>query len=234
MTKISRRSLLKGVGTATISVAAGACERRGDESAATAPYLFFTPDEARFVEAATARLIPADESGPGALEAGVASYIDKQLAGAWGAGEQLYRSGPWTPAAAPEMGYQLPFTPAELFRKALRALHDERGGFATLTPDQQDQFLAALEKDDRDLGGVPSKTFFASLLEMTIEGFFSDPVHGGNKGMVGWTLIGFPGAYASYYDLVDKHGVKITRPPISLAEDRNGIIHLQPAPATRS
>ena len=70
---------------------------------------------------AAARLIPADAKWPGALEAGVPNYIDKQLAGAWGAGERLYRSGPWRPGT-PTQGYQLPFTPAELFRTALAAI----------------------------------------------------------------------------------------------------------------
>jgi gluconate 2-dehydrogenase gamma chain len=131
------------------------------------------------------------------------------------------------------MGYQLPFTPAELFRKALRALTDEfqksnRGGLASLPADEQDAWLKALETKPRDLGGVPSDIFFASLLEMTIEGFFCDPVYGGNKDMVGWRLIGFPGAYANYYDLVDRHGIAFNRPPMSLAQDRSGIIHLHP------
>ena len=89
-----------------------------------APYLFFNAEEAAFIEAACERLIPADDDGPGALEAGVPNYIDKQLGGAWGAGERLYRSGPWQPGT-PSQGYQLPFTPAELFRTALRAINNE-------------------------------------------------------------------------------------------------------------
>lgn len=52
-------------------------------------YIFFNPDEAAFVEAAVSRLISPDEEWGGALEAGVPNYIDKQLAGAWGAGERL-------------------------------------------------------------------------------------------------------------------------------------------------
>jgi gluconate 2-dehydrogenase gamma chain len=234
MEKLSRRSLLKGVGTATVSAVAGACSRGGQEPARTRPqYVFFTADEAAIVEAAVARLIPADDAGPGALEADVPIFIDRQLAGAWGAGEQLYRSGPWMTTAAREMGYQLPFTPAELFRKALRALADElqktnRGGLRALAPDEQDAYLRALEAEPRDLGGVPSDIFFASLLEMTIEGFFCDPVYGGNRDMLAWRLIGFPGAYANYYDLVDQHGITFNRPPMSLAQDRSGVIHLAP------
>jgi hypothetical protein len=61
---------------------------------------------------------------------------DKQLAGAWGAGERLYRSGPWQPGT-PRQGYQLPFTPAERFRTALSAINKDLAGrpFAKMTPD---------------------------------------------------------------------------------------------------
>ncbi len=60
-------------------------------------YIFLNREEAAFIESAVARLIPADATWPGALEAGVPNYIDKQRAGVWGTGERLYRSGPWRP-----------------------------------------------------------------------------------------------------------------------------------------
>ena len=204
-------------------------------SAATAPprtaYLFFNTEESAFIEAAVARLIPADEEWPGAREADVPNYMDKQLAGAWGAGERLYRSGPWH-QGTPSQGYQLPFTPAELFHTALAAINKELAGagtpFAKMSADRQDANLKKLEAGGQDLGGVPSEVFFAHLWELALEGFFSDPVYGGNRDMVSWRMIGFPGAYASYYDLVDQHGIKIDRPPMSLAEDAYGQIHMNP------
>jgi Gluconate 2-dehydrogenase subunit 3 len=88
------------------------------------PYMFFNAEEAAFIEAACERLIPADEVGPGANEACVPNYLDKQLGGGWGSGERLYRSGPWK-KGTPMQGYQLPYTPAELFRTAIRAIHHE-------------------------------------------------------------------------------------------------------------
>jgi len=66
------------------------------------------------------------------------------------------------------------------------------------------------------------------LLQMTIEGYFSDPVYGGNRNMVAWKMIGFPGAYANYYDLVDKHGIKLDREPMSIGSDRQGLLHPDP------
>ena len=97
-----------------------------------------------------------------------------------------------------------------------------------MSPEQQDAYLARLETGGKDLGGVPSKVFFEHLRECTIEGFFSDPVYGGNRDMVAWRMIGFPGAYASYYDLVDQHGIKIDRAPMSIGEGPHGGIHVDP------
>jgi gluconate 2-dehydrogenase gamma chain len=252
MADISRRTIIKATGAvgatmlpfASASDEASAQEHSHVREPSTAPadtgsqeqstYLFFNTEEAAFIEAAVARLIPKDEDWGGALEAGVPNYIDKQLAGAWGAGERLYRSGPWQPGT-PSQGYQLPFTPAELYRTALRAINQELAAtpFAQMSPDRQDSYLKNLEASAKDLGGVPSDVFFAHLWENTIEGFFSDPVYGGNRNMVSWRMIGFPGAYASYYDLVDRHGIKLERAPTSLAEDAHGHIHMNPGiPAT--
>ena len=247
MTEVSRRALFKATGAiGAAMLPAGAAietvEAKKPAAAKPAPalsfcaglapaitYVFFNTEEAAFLEAAVARLIPADEEWPGALEACVPNYIDKQLAGAWGAGERLYRSGPWQ-SGTPSQGYQLAYTPAELFRTALAAINKELAHtpFAKMSPNDQDAYLKKLEAGGHDLGGVPSDVFFAHLWESTLEGFFSDPVYGGNCNMVSWRMIGFPGAYASYYDLVDKHGIKIDRAPMSLAEDAHGQVHPSP------
>jgi gluconate 2-dehydrogenase gamma chain len=239
MERISRRSFLKGAGAAAAAAVTPGCERSDKQAAAQRPrYGFFNAEEGAVIEAAVARLIPADALGAGAFEAEVPAFIDRQLAGAWGAGERLYRSGPWQ-QGKPQQGYQLPFTPAELFRNALRAIAEDlrranRGSFAKLKPEDQDAYLKALESESRDLGGVPSNIFFQSLLDLTIEGFFCDPVYGGNKDMVGWKLVGFPGAYANYYEFVDQHGIAFLRPPMSLGQDASGAVHLHPmsAPST--
>jgi gluconate 2-dehydrogenase gamma chain len=192
-------------------------------------YLFFNREEAQFIEAAVARLIPTDEH-PGAIEACVPNYLDKQLGGAWGSGERLYRSGPWEPTR-PGLGYQLPLTPGELFHTAIKAINAQLSkshqAFWELPVDEQDEFLHKLEAGSIDLNGVPSEIFFSQLRGMTIEGFFCDPVYGGNKDMVGWKLIGFPGAYASYFDLIDQHGIKLDRDPVSLGQHGG---HVMPDP----
>lgn len=245
MNGVSRRNFLGAGGVvALVPIAADAATHapRGHAAAAHAQgasteepretYRFFNDAESPFIVAAVDRLIPPDAIGPSATEAGVQWYIDKQLAGAWGAGERLYRAGPWQ-QGKPTQGYQLPFTPAELFRTALRGIRNDlsrNGGraFEQIAGADQDAYLTLLQTKPRDLEGVPSNVFFESLLSMTIEGYFSDPVYGGNRGMTPWQMIGFPGAYGSYYDLVDQYNVNFDAAPRSLAEDARGHVHVMP------
>lgn len=184
-------------------------------------YLFLSGDEAVFVEAAVARLIPADALGPGALEAGCVLFIDRQLAGAYGRADHWYMQGPW-PEGDAQQGLQSRMSPAETYRAGIRAVNDHCRGrfngktFNQLAPAVQDQLLTALEKGELELHGVKAKGFFAMLLQNTIEGFFSDPLYGGNRDMVGWKLIGFPGARYDHRDVVDKHGEKYSLPPVGI------------------
>jgi gluconate 2-dehydrogenase gamma chain len=177
-----------------------------------APYRFFSAAEAAFIEAACERLIPADVSGPGALGAGVPHYLDRQLDGAWGSGKRLYRCGPWQPGT-PSHGCQLPLTPGALFHTALRAINRDfaaRGrNFSELSAGAQDAYLGILETGGVDLDGVPSAVFFDMLLKMTVEGFFSDPVHGASREVVAWRIIGFPGAYAGHSSRISSADVTI-------------------------
>jgi gluconate 2-dehydrogenase gamma chain len=242
MQKVTRRLFFATIGAATVVPATTLLSGTVDAAAPAAPmehspvaepakpaYLFFDSEEALFIEAACDRLIPPDESGPGALGAGVPNYLDKQLGGAWGAGERLYRSGPWQ-SGTPSQGYQLPFSPAELFHASLRAISRDLGRgtpFHEMSADAQDVYLQSLESGAHDLDGVPSAVFFDMLLKMAVEGFFSDPVYGGNRGMVAWRMIGFPGAYADYFEAIDHHGVKFEREPMSLAEDGHGHVHVR-------
>lgn len=185
-------------------------------------WLFFNTDEARTADAALARLIPADSNGPGAREAAVVVFLDRQLAGAWGQGNHFYRKGPFVPGT-PQQGYQLAFTPAEMFRLGFAKLDENsrklRGAaFADLTSEQQDELLAQAEQNKLDFGALPSGTFFASLVDATMEGFFSDPIHGGNRDKIGWKLVGFPGVHASYANDIERHGIKWSRAPASIAD----------------
>src|SRR5579864_1884453 len=87
------------------------------------PLRFFSAAEARVVSAACARIFPSDESGPGAKEAGVVIYIDRQLAGPYGRDKYRYTRGPFV-ESVPEHGYQGKATPREIYRESIAALGD--------------------------------------------------------------------------------------------------------------
>ncbi|PLR30173.1 gluconate 2-dehydrogenase [Chimaeribacter coloradensis] len=185
---------------------------------------FFTAEEFAFIKAAVARLIPADDRGPGALEAGAPEYIDRQMSTPYATGSNWYMQGPFNPDADPALGYQLPLVPRDVYRLGLAdadAFAKKQHGkvFAELNADQQDAMLSQMEAGKADFPQVPSKTFFAMLLQNTREGFFSDPMHGGNQNMVGWKLIGFPGARADFMDWVER-GERYPFPPVSLRGER--------------
>jgi gluconate 2-dehydrogenase gamma chain len=169
------------------------------------PLRFFTTAEALVVAAASARIFPSDESGPGADEAGVVIYIDRQLAGPYGRDRYRYTQPPFE-VGVPEQGYQGRANPRQIYRNGIKLLDP---GFGNLKPDAQD---AALRK-------IEGTTFFRLLRQHTVEGMFCDPLHGGNAGMIGWQLIGFPGPYMSWADEIDKHYGRAFRPaPKSLEE----------------
>jgi gluconate 2-dehydrogenase gamma chain len=185
------------------------------------PFVYFTPLEVAFLDAAVSRLIPADELGPGAKELGVTVFLDRQMAGPFGRADRWYMQGPFDENADPTFGYQTAHTPAQLYRAGIGgvdAYTAKSGGksFAQLGVDEQDKLLSQLEKDEVKLEGVNGKTFFGLLLQNTIEGYLSDPIYGGNRDMNAWKLIGFPGARYDYRDWVEKHDQRFPLPSVGL------------------
>lgn len=183
---------------------------------------YFSPAEWRALRALVDRMIPASGDGPGSLEAGVDAFIDAQMNTPYAHGGLWYMQAPFTPAAAPEFGYQFHMVPRELYRCALAGLDQaaqaqHKKVLADLEPAQIDAIIGALEQGNVDIGEVPPKTFFGQLLANTREGYFCDPVHGGNKDMAAWRMIGFPGARGDYMDWVEQYGKKYPLPPFSLA-----------------
>ncbi|MGG4605929.1 gluconate 2-dehydrogenase subunit 3 family protein [Paenalcaligenes sp. Me131] len=186
--------------------------------------VYFTPEEWAFILAATARLIPSDGDGPGAIETRVPLFLDQQLAGDYGKAVDWYMEGPHDPAAAPQLGYQTPYNPAQLYREGIKAFDawcvTEHGAlFAKLTTEQQDAALLALQ--DNKMGLEPElRDFFTLLLGNTKEGYFADPMYGGNYGMQAWSYIGFPGARASFKEWADQYNVRYPLGPVSISGER--------------
>jgi len=229
--------VVAGAGATGISVKAATAAEAAQHgaikgAAANKVYSFFTADEVAFVKAAVARLIPADDLGPGALEADVPYFIDQQLAGVYGAGARFYNEGPFG-AKTPFQGYQLPLSPAELYQVGIaatdqycEATYHKR--FADLDPIKQDEVLKGLQGIAAavDLKEIPGTAFFTQLLSDTKDGFFADPVYGGNKNMVGWKLVGFPGVAADYSELIARHNQPYPVEPVDIRSLKEADIRL--------
>lgn len=223
--RVNRREFGKILGAASVGGALGSTESASasqEAEARVAAFTFFTRDEAEFVEAAIDHLIPADELGPGAREAGVAVFIDRQLSGAFGNAAKWYMQGPWG-ESVPEQGYQRPLTPRQLYRLCIEAIdqHCEREygePFAGASSEQQLVVLESLDEGTLSLPGVPVAEFFNMLLENTVEGFFADPIYGGNRDKVGWKLVGFPGVGAAYFRHFRNYNEPYLVEPVSIED----------------
>ncbi len=189
-------------------------------------YLYLLEPEIQFLAAAVEHLIPTDDLGPGARDAGVVVYIDRQLAGTWGVHGRQYRSGPWM-EGTPQQGYQSRFTPQEVYRIAIREIDQHcrtafGRPFAQMAAAAQLALLEQLEKDEVALPSMSSKFFFDLLWRNTEEGYFSDPLYGGNRDKVGWKLLGFPGVPSGQY----RHLINTSAPyhaePVSVLDVQTG------------
>ena len=150
-------------------------------------------------------------------------FIDRQLAGAYGSGARLYRDGPF-PKGKPELGYQLPLNPREFFRAGIAAANEWTRktygkDFDRLGAAEREAALKAMEAGKAEFAGLPSAMFFDALLQITMEGFFADPIYGGNREKAGWRLIGFPGVIAVNRENVEKfRDRKFPSDPVSIAD----------------
>lgn len=220
-TKLPRREFLKGAGVAGAEVAAAAAglaactpEAATTASNAQAPAapetrLVLTPEEDAFFAAAVDTIIPADELSPSGSDCGCVTFIDRQLASAWGGGAKMYRSGPYL-QGTPEQGYQLPLAPRDFFQAGVLAANEwsrktYSKAFDALTPAQRAEALTAMEEGKAEFAGFDSKLFFQRLLQITMEGFFADPIYGGNRNKASWRMLGFPGLPATYADKYDEY-----------------------------
>lgn len=157
------------------------------------------PADTATLSAIVDRIFPADDELPAASALGVVDYIDGQLAGPWGAGDDLYRDGPFVEPTHSGHGWQWDLGPREAYAEglaALRRIAQERHGrpFEQLGGDEQDELLRATEAGDLEpFGELPTDAFFALLYANVLEGLFTHPIHGGNRGKAAWKWIGYPG-----------------------------------------
>jgi hypothetical protein len=174
MADLSRREMLKRV---VVAGAAASLPAPGTAVASAQPpaesFETLTADEGATLRAVVARLIPSDERGPGALEAGAATYIDRALAGPLAGSLEAYRGG---------------LAVLDRYARSSRAAR-----FAALDPADQDALLSDLEANVATGFSPGAAAFFNLLLAHTVQGTFSDPAHGGNVDFIGWRMLGYPG-----------------------------------------
>ncbi|WP_445621289.1 gluconate 2-dehydrogenase subunit 3 family protein [Kushneria sp. Sum13] len=234
-----RRDFLRGSLTMIPAITLGSGVTLTAQAAEPAPNLsdyqpaFFSDEEWSFLLAACDRLIPGESEGkgPGALDTNVPVFIDRQMDSPYGHAERWYMQGPFVLDGSPDLGFQYPYTPRDVYQKGIamtQAYCQQQYGkrFEALDNDTRDTVLKALEANDIDFATLgesqklEASEFFASLLENTKEGYLADPIHGGNKHMAAWKMVGFPGARASYRDWVDQHNVDYPLGPVSLTGER--------------
>lgn len=136
-----------------------------------------TAREAELLDAVVARLIPADEHGPGAREAGALRYIDRALGGVLSDVRAAYRTG--------------------LAALDRYARYSRGAPFDELSPSDQDSVLFDLQGGGATGAGVgfegSSASFFYMVRSHTLEAMFGDPSYGGNADFAGWKLLEYPG-----------------------------------------
>src|SRR5580700_9817788 len=234
---VDRRDFLKsamvsGAAAASVTATIAAPDAAQAQQPAQAPpaptepagYAFLNLDEAAFVEALVDHMVPADEISPKGTDLGVNIYIDRALAGSWGKGERLYMQGPWRQGTSSQ-GYQLPLTPAQLYRAGIEATnaHCRKAygkSFDRIEDAQRQEVLVGLSTAKIAFdNGLPVRVFWATLYQTVIEGMYSDPIYGGNRNKAGWAIIGFPGVIAVHRDDVEKYrGKPFPNKPVGIAD----------------
>ena len=188
---VSRRALLRGAGIVGAAAAAGPSQVLASPEPAPAPvaaqrtpglppreaYEHLTAEQADLLEAIADHLIPADEHGPGAIEAGAVHYIDRALGGALAGSRDAYTTGLAAFDRYCRSSRGAPF-PGLSRTDRISALIDVETGAAT----------------GAGSGFVGSSAgFFNMVRSHVLQGMFGDPYYGGNADFVGWDLLGYPG-----------------------------------------
>lgn len=186
------------------------------ENNANQALMYFSPQQFRIAEAATERIFPEDENGPGAKKLHVAYFIDHQLASSWGTGGKEYTMGPFF-KGEPTQGYQGHLNRQQIFDIGLKGMYDYslqkfQKPFEELTPEEIDEVLIAFEEDQIELRGISASYFFSQLRQVTIEGVYADPMYGGNHQMAGWEMKNFPGHQMSYAHIIEAEEFQVIKP----------------------
>lgn len=200
---LSRRKLIQEAAFGAFGV--GIIERAIKDVVLASPangFTFFSPLQAKTVEAMSERIWPATEGDPGAIAAGVVFYIDRSLSDYYRDLQDTYRRGI-----------------DSVNSYAMKRFGDD---MAKLSEQQQNEILTNLEKNAEEVRSFfvnPSAPdFFALVLKHTHEGLFSDPIYGGNRNFVGWKSIGYTGPRYFYTAEMQRTFAPLKLPMQSVAD----------------
>ena len=213
-----RRAFLKGAGATFALASASAAPVPAASQPKHAPnvatqtqtsadgtqgYQSLSLEEAATTEALLNHMWPADALTPSGVELGFATFIDRQLAGAFGRGDRLYSQGPFR-KGKPQHGYQLPMTPEVWYRAGIAALNawcvaTQRKPFDRLEEKQREEALQAVAGGKANTSAFDLGGWFNGLVyPLFTQSAFADPIYGGNRGKAVWKMIGYPGLPATY------------------------------------
>jgi gluconate 2-dehydrogenase gamma chain len=190
---------------------------------------YFNDYQARTVEAITERIIPANGADAGATQAGVVYYIDRTITGFSSGLQRVYRLGLRELDTLCDREHSKKFVDLtdeqrdSILRQFLGSetgagKREHPAGVVQPAPEEADPGQAGFgSTGGRDLELL--RFFFAVIREHTVEGYFCDPIYGGNRGAVGWQLVGFPGAQWGYTAEQMKPGFDATAIPIKTLSD---------------
>jgi gluconate 2-dehydrogenase gamma chain len=185
--------------------------------------MYFNSEQFQVIDAATERIFPEDENGPGAKALGVAFFIDHQLAGDWGFNGREYMQAPFFRGEKVQ-GFQGRLKRRDIFDIAISEIQNHsmavyKKRFTELKEEEQDTILKDFQEDKVNITTISPSGFFQMLRNATLEGAYSDPLYGGNRNMEGWKMKNYPGSQMAYTDVIDKGFKKIN--PQSLQSHMN-------------
>jgi hypothetical protein len=167
-----------------------AVDTKSDAGARPTAGRVFAAREWKTVDAIVSRILPSDD-GPGAREAGVVGFIDRQL-------------------SAPPLSVIAPAVVELAKRIDLHAQKLHGRAYADLSHTEQDAILTKLSRAELSIS-LPERPLFDALHNLTLEGFLSDPNHGGNLDQVGWKYVRFAEPTLREPDAPHHHPLPIVR-----------------------
>jgi len=148
------------------------------------PWVFLTAEEASLVEAICEQIIPSDD-WPGAKDAGVARFIDKQLTGPYIRFQEGYAKGLASVKASSLLIHKVSFEQLSWEEQTIFLKNMESGKLAAICNDLSGSISA-----EKIWENGADRQFFNLIRDHSMQGFYGSPRHGGNKNYISYKMVG--------------------------------------------